>query len=157
MFPSVYGKTPGRPYDQVKANGAFPKMLYRAQRLKNGQYSAGEVFPNAMDYANPAEYERAMFFVETFNKSCQLIVHDSHALDAEIARGWRLTATEALDHVEALEQDIAQAAGEAAHAVARMSAKAQQEYAAASAATEHHVVDVVPTKETPTKTKAVTK
>lgn len=147
MFPSQYGKNPGNPWDQVRANGAFPKMLYKAHKLQNGKYSAGEIYPTALDCANMAELERAHLLIDRFNRECQKKVDDQAQMERAYSDGWRATAPEALEAAEAYERDIAKAAGEAAFQASRMTEKAQREFAAANADTEHHVVDVVPMKD----------
>lgn len=146
MFPNKYGgdNPPGRPYDQVKTE--YPRMLYRAQKMRNGKYSAGEIYPNTTDYLNPSEFERAMLFVETFNRSCQLKVFSDQELERAYAEGWRKTSPEALDHAERLEQDMATAAAEAAFQAKSMSANAQREFKEAGEQTHEHVTDVVPVK-----------
>lgn len=142
MHPSVYGKTPGRPYDQVKTE--YPRMLYKAQKLQSGKYSAGEIYPNAMHYQHPGEYEQAMLRIESFNKTCQRVVGSDQELEQAASNGWRKTAPEALAYAESFEQDMARAAAEAEYAVKRMSATAQAEFKAVQQDTHEHITDIQP-------------
>lgn len=133
----LHGRRPAIPLE-------YPKMLYKAQIRTNGKASVGEAMPHPMYFQNPGDFERECLFVEGFNRSCQRIVKDRDD-EARAARdGWCVTQTEALEKLEGLQQDMANAAAEAAFSNRRMSAKAQEEYAEAEQQTHKHVVDVKP-------------
>jgi hypothetical protein len=143
MWPSIYGKNPGRPYAQYATE--YPRMLYIARKHpRTGKYSCGDVYPNAMDFLTPNDFERAALFVESFNRSCQKKVEDESACNKAISDGWSLTQEMALQRAEAMEIEIAKVAAEVEFGARRMSEPAQRELAAAHAATEHHVTDVQP-------------
>lgn len=129
---------PGNPY----VYRPYPRMLYRAQKRTNGQYAVMEGAPSPYLFATAEQYERACFEVEQFNKSNQLIVQSEAEEQKARAQGWRNSRDEALAYVEALEQDMANAAAEAHFAASRMSDSAQREWQAAQDATHEHVVDV---------------
>lgn len=131
---------PGNPY----AFRPYPAMLYKARKRPNGQYSVVEGVPNAYHYPDAASYERACLEADSFNKSCQLIVHSPEQEQREKDRGWRNSPQEALAYAEALEQDMARAAAETAFHASRMGEKARTELREAEQVTHEHVVDVQP-------------
>lgn len=133
----------------------YPKMLYQARTLPNGQTSVGEVAPHPMYCATPQEFEQKSLFVEGFNRSCQKIVRDEAEERLAKGQGWCNKMGEALERHEKDQQYIAQIAAEEAFKRKRMSAKAQAEFAAAEDQTEHHVVDIKPAKKRGRKPKAV--
>lgn len=117
----------------------YPRMLYKAFKRDNGK---------VMCLDNPLMYrdEAGALGAEAFNRQCQRIVRSDDERARAEAEGWRATVKDALDHFEALEQAIAQAAAEANFGVRRMSEQARAEKAAADAETHEHVTDVVPVK-----------
>ena len=94
---------PGHPY----VFRPFPRMLYKAHKRANGQYSCVEGTPSPYLYPDPQSYERACFEVDQFNKSCQRIVQSEADEQREQAQGWRNSPVEALNYAEALEQEMA--------------------------------------------------
>jgi hypothetical protein len=121
----------------------YPKMLYRARTLPNGQGSVGEVPPHPMYALDAADFERKCLFVESFNKSCQIIVRSNEEERRYVAQGWATTQERALEIYEQDQQAISNAAAEAAYTAQRMSAKAQEELAEAGKTTHQHVTDVI--------------
>lgn len=140
QFPGPYGKNPGNPYVYRE----YPRLMYLARKLENGKYSCGEVPPDPMFFVTSAQLERETLKVDRFNRSCFLQVGNDTEMEKAYANGYRKTQDEAMAHAEALEQNIATAAAEAAFHAKRMSPQAQAEFAAANAETHEHVVDVQP-------------
>ena len=132
----IHGMRPAIPLE-------YPKMLFKARKRANGQISVGEVPPNAMNFENMAQYDRATLDVESFNRQCQRIVNSEADERAAKNEGWCLLQTEALEKAHAIERDIADAAAFALHKNQRMSEKARAEFDAADAATSDHVTDIV--------------
>lgn len=130
---------PGNPY----VYRHFPLMLYKAQKSATGRVECLRPAPEPYAFERADQLERAILAVETFNRSCQRIVKSEGEEARAKADGWRDSPKAALDHFEALEQDMARAAAEAAYAAKGMTAKAKAELAEADAATHEHVVDVV--------------
>lgn len=131
----------------VKGMGAvgyepYPRMVYKAQRTPGGQFKCLLPPPHPHEHMTIQSLEFATLMVETFNKTCWLIVKTEEEYKREYANGWRDNALEAELHHEQIEKDIAQAAGEAEYAAKRMREQARAEFEAAGAATEHHVTDV---------------
>jgi hypothetical protein len=121
----------------------YPRMLYKAHKHpQSGKVLCRDVEPNPVYFTDQNSYERACLFVQTFNKSCELIVQSEDEHEKEKKNGWKDTPTEALAYYESLEQDMANAAAETAFHSQRMSAKARAELAAADKSTSRHVVDV---------------
>lgn len=135
------GTHPGNPY----VFREFPKMLYKAQKQRNGQYACMLPAPVSYDYERADAYERAVLIKESFDKSCYRIVADETAERLAKGQGWAETIPAALELAEAHERAIADAAAEAAYAAQRMTEQARAELKAADAATHAHVVDVAPT------------
>lgn len=136
-------QTPGNPY----VFRPFPKMVYRAAKL-HGQIRCMAGAPDVFLFNGQsamADYDRACQEVERFNMQCQLTVTDERELTKAYESGWRDTPVLALEHAEQIEQDIARASAETAHAAQGMSKKAKRELAAADASTSAHVTDVVGT------------
>jgi len=137
------GTQPGNPY----VYRAFPKMLYRAQVYgRTGQPSCLVAAPDPYMFDRNDIYEREVLAVETFNKSCQRIVHDESEERIAKGQGWAEGPTEALQVFERQQQDIGRAAAEAAFHAKRMSEQAQREFKSAGEETHEHVVDVQPKK-----------
>jgi hypothetical protein len=123
----------------------YPKMLYKANRLPNGQVSVGEVPPHPM-FTPPQEMETRALWVESFNRSCQTIVHNEQEEQKAKNAGWCETMPQAMEGYERQQQEFARIAAEENFKVRRMSEKAQAEFEAAQDASEHHVVDVKPAR-----------
>lgn len=124
----------------------FPKMLYKAQRLPNGQPSAGEMAPHPAYLTDPGEFLARLAFIEQFNRSCQRTVQDNSEQRIAEGQGWRDTTKKALELFELEQQEIANAAAQAEFYARRMSATAKREWNDAQDETSEHVVDVVPKK-----------
>lgn len=133
---------PGNPY----AFRPYPRMVYQARSHPSGQTRCLTPMPQTFDYVTMDQYERALLHAESFNKSCQRIVQSEREYTQARDEGWRDTPAEALQHHEALERAIGDAAAEAAFSAQRMSSKAQRELQAADEATHEHVVDVKPAR-----------
>ena len=122
----------------------FPKMVYKAQTRPNGKVACMEPPPNPHEFTDPLAYERAILAIEYWNQSCSKIVRSEGEYDRARSDGWQDSPTLALEHHEKLQQEIAQAAAEVAHAAQRMTSKAKAELAATDAMTHEHVTDVTP-------------
>lgn len=133
------GTNPGNPY----VFREFPKMLYKAQRMPNGQYACLSSAPDPYAYERMDLYQQATLMVETFNRSCTRIVANESEERLAKGQGWSNTTTDALKAHEAHEQAIGDAAAEANFYAKRMTAKAQEELNAAAESTHQHVADVV--------------
>lgn len=129
---------PGHPY----VFQPYPRMVYRAH-LKQGKAICMEGAPHPYNYRSQGELEMAVLQNDSFNRSCYMVVQNDAEYEKERGRGWRDDPLEAIAYLEALEQDIGNAAAEAAAASKRMTATAQRDHAAAEASTHEHVVDVV--------------
>ena len=132
------GTNPGNPY----VYRPYPKMLYRAQALPNGQYGCLAQAPNPYTFERPEAFERAVLMVESFNRSCTRIVSDEGQERIAIGQGWALDPQAAMAVYEQEQQAIGNAAAEAAHAAQGMTSKARAELTAADASTHQHVTDV---------------
>lgn len=119
-------------------------MLYMAYK-RNGQIRCMEGAPDPYLFQTQQAYDRAQQENDRFNASCQRIVANDRELDTALGAGWRGTPQEAMAHLEALEQDIGNAAAESAFNAQRMSRQAKEELAAADQTTHEHVTDVVGT------------
>lgn len=134
----------------------YPRMLYKAFRHENGTVMCMEPPPQIYEFLTMPEFLRAEARAKAFTDRCQLSVRSEAEYQQERSRGWRDTATEAIQHVEAQQREIADAAAEEQFRVRRMSDQAQRELAAANAATDEHVVEVpIPRKKPGRKPKAV--
>lgn len=135
------GTNPGNPYVYRE----FPKMLYRAQKLPNGQTACMQPAPDPYAYDRMDRYSQACLMVDSFNRSCTRVVADASEEAIAKGQGWANSVVEAMAVWEKDQQAIGNAAAEAAYAVQRMSEKARTEHAAAEAETHQHVTDVVGT------------
>jgi hypothetical protein len=108
----------------------YPMVVYRADRYTNGKVMCGHPLAGTGDEA-----------AEAFARRCWRKVNsaDEHAQAAR--EGWSDTPAEAVDVFEAAAKAEADAAANAAYHAARMSEKAQQEFAAAQEAAEFHAAD----------------
>ena len=132
------GTNPGNPY----VYRPYPKMLYRAQPLPNGQTACLAQAPNPYTFERPEAFERAVLMVESFNRSCTRIVSDEGQERIAIGQGWALDPKAAMAVYEQEQQAIGNAAAEAAYAAQGMTSKAREELKAADASTHQHVTDV---------------
>lgn len=133
---------PGNPY----VFRPYPRMVYKAF-TKAGKHVCMEPAPHPYAYRSPGEFEMAILQNDSFNRSCQLIVGNDDEYDKAQGQGWRDDPLKAVAHLEALDQDMGNAAAEAAAAARGMTATAQREHADAEASTHEHVVDVVGQKQ----------
>ena len=127
----------------------FPRMMYKANRLPNGQPSAGEIQPHPAWCLSREEYEQRCNYIEQFNRECQRVVNDEAEMRFSFNQGWRKTTKEALDLYEEQQQEIARAAAEAEYRAQRMSAKARREWDSVQGDSSEHVVDVTTKKRGP--------
>ena len=121
----------------------YPRMMYKAQIFSNGKVSVGEVPPHARFFTNQFEYENQLNYVDSFNRSCQRIVHSEEQELIAKGQGWSYTQPEALELYEKQQQEIAFAAAQAEFKAKMMSEQAKREWMAAQDTTSHHVTDVV--------------
>jgi hypothetical protein len=128
-------------WDKPYTYQPFPKMLYRAQKI-NGKAVCLMGEPSQWGYRDVAEHQNAVLQAEAITKSNQLIVRSEDEMKKARESGWRESPQEALDHLEALEQEIGRAAAEANFGARRMSDLAQREHRVATDSTHEHVVDV---------------
>jgi hypothetical protein len=140
QFPSEWTvkSRPGNPY----VFREYPKMLYKAQRMPNGQYACLMPAPDPYAYERPDQYQRAILFWESFNRSCYRTVDDESQERLAKGQGWALDAKAAMELHEKEQQAIGNAASEAAWAAQRMTEKARAELASADGSTHQHVTDV---------------
>lgn len=120
----------------------YPRMMFKAHRLPNGQPSAGEIPPHPAFTFSREEYEQRCAYVDQFNRECQRLVNDEAEERIAKGQGWARTTKEALELYEKEQQAIARAAAEAEFYSRRMTKKAQREWQAAQDETAEHVVDV---------------
>lgn len=130
--PPVYGMKPVG-YER------YPAMLYKAFKRENGKHMCLEPVPAEYLFQKADEYARAVNAAEAFNRSCMRTVHSEGEERQAANEGWRKSPKDAIDHLEACEKAIADAAAEAAAAATRMTPKAQAERKAREAATADHV------------------
>src|SRR5437660_2735169 len=126
------GTNPGNPYVYRE----YPKMLYRAQRLPNGQSGCLAQHPDPYQFERADQFERAVLMVESFNRNCTRIVSDESQERIAIGQGWALDPKAAMAVYEQEQQGSGNAAGEAAHAAQGMTSKARAGLAGAHAATQ---------------------
>jgi hypothetical protein len=126
----------------------YPRMLYKAFE-RNGQMKCLDSLPEPTILWTAEQYNQACLLTETFNAKCTRTVGSEDEQHKAEAEGWRLTPQDALAYAESLQQDIAQAAAEAAYSAQRMSDAAQAELKQAEAETHRHVVDVKPPRKKP--------
>jgi len=101
----------------------YPKMLYKAKK-RQGALCVGDPYD------------------EAFSASCQHTVKSEAEKRKANDEGWRDSPTEALQHAEALEKAISDAAAHRAFEDRNMSEPAKAEAAAADAETADHVAEV---------------
>ena len=133
----------------------YPRMMYMAHRLPNGQPSAGEIQPHPAFCLSREEYEQRCAYIDQFNRECQRIVRDESEQRLAEAQGWRKTTTAALDLYEQQQQEIARAAAEAEYRAQRMSSKARREWDGVQDQSSEHVVDVTTKKRGPGRPRKV--
>ena len=121
-------------YNPDAPENRYPRMLYMAQRRPDGVVSVGEPDDHAFSNVTGAG--------EQFNRRCQLIVRGEQEETAALERGWRRSATEALERFESKEKHIADAAAHRSYEDRNMGEKAKAEVAAAEAETVEHVAEV---------------
>lgn len=126
-----------RGYDPAKH--PFPRMLYKAQQ--NPISNKYEVLLKA-DVIS-ADRTVVLLDKEQFNASCQLTVNDEAEFRRARDNGWRETPQEAIDHHEALQNAIAEAAAHRAYEDRNMGEKAKDHIAKVEEKTgSQHVAEV---------------
>lgn len=144
---------PGNPY--VKRE--YPKMLYKAIKVPTtGKVVCMVQPPKIHEFPDLNSYQHHMLIAEEINRQCTMTVANEAEERQKKNEGWRNSGQEALDHFEACEQAIGNAAAEAEFARRRMSQQANEEYQAASDATHQHVTDVtgIPSSRRGSRTRA---
>jgi hypothetical protein len=124
-----------RPYSE------YPKMMFRARRLPSGKWSCGEVLDSTFGGAPGS--------AEQWSNGCQLVVQSDSDRDRAMGDGWRDDPKAALEHQEALERAIADAAAHRAYEDRNMGEKARAEAKAADDASFEHVAAVPETRRGP--------
>jgi hypothetical protein len=117
----------------------YPRMLYKAFQRDNGKVLCMEPPPSPYLFSTAEAHERACMLAEGFTKQCQRTVESELEEERAKAEGWRNSPQDALEHYEALQRAIGDAAAEANFAAQRMTPKAQAERKAREAATDKHV------------------
>ena len=121
----------------------YPKMLYKASITPGGQVRVCEVQPDTrVNLMDGAALERERERILRFDAGNQLTVRDDDEYKAALNAGWRDNPTDALEHYEARERAIGNAAAERAASDSKMSEKAQAEVAEADQATEFHLPEI---------------
>lgn len=120
-----------RKWDTPKSQGGYkcdgfepyPKMLYRAQlhTLSNTMRVMTD-----RDILSP-DNTVVILSKESFDASCQMIVHDEHEHEKAKANGWRDTPQAARDYQDGAETEKAVAAAVRAHEDRNMSDRAKAE------------------------------
>lgn len=110
---------------------AFPKMVFKAFRDENGKARCGHPLAATGD-------AEAM----SFTNKCQMTVNNADEYNRAMNAGWSDGPDEALEALEAQQQDIARAVAEGKHGARRMTEKAEREFDAAQAESEDHVPDI---------------
>jgi len=138
QHPGPLGRNPGNPYTYRP----YPRMLYKAQTMPNGQVRCLMPTPHPLDYVTPEAWNFAVQQKEHFDQRCCKVVHSES--DERIARGqgWCDDPVKAMAQHEAEQTEIFTASAEMAYSAARMSEPAQREVTEAENATHEHVVDV---------------
>lgn len=124
-----------RPYAE------YPKMMFRARQLPSGKWSCGEVSDSLFNGVPGS--------AEQWTNGCQLVVHSDAERDRAMGDGWRDHPKDALEHQEALQRAIADAAAERAYADRNMSEKAKAEAKAVDDAHFEHVAAIPEAKRGP--------
>lgn len=128
QFPTAYTTDedpPGNPY----VFRPYPKLLYKAITRSDGRAVCMEPQPVPRGGGDQAEaqFQYELLLWERHTQACCKRVQSADEERQAQGDGWRATPKEALDHHEALQQDIAKAAAESAYAAQRMTSKAQAE------------------------------
>lgn len=144
------GTKPGNPY----VYRPYPKMLYKAQKTRGGQWRCMEAQPHPYDYERQEVFERAMFTYEAFNQSCQKTVGDESEHQIAKGQGWAESPQAALELCEKQQMEIGNASAEVLAAARGMSEQARAELKAGENTTAQHVVDIKPKRKYSRKTKA---
>jgi len=144
------GTQPGNPY----VYRPYPKMLYKAQKTRGGQWRCMEQQPHPYDYERQEVFERAMFAYESFNRSCQKTVGDESEHRVAMGQGWAESPDAAIERCEQEQQAFGNASAEVLAAARGMSEQARGELKAAENTTSQHVVDVKAKRKYTRKSKA---
>src|SRR5215471_4003255 len=121
----------------------YPFMLYRAWE-RHGKVMCMDALP--MFGLTPAELSAAQIEVETFNKSCQLVVRSESEHAIAKGQGWHDSAKAAVEAYHKQLDEIGNLAAKRAFSDQFMGLKAQEEIRAVEQETHEHVLDVVPAK-----------
>lgn len=132
------GTNPGNPY----VFRPYPKMLYKAQRMPNGQFTCLSQAPDPYAYERMDQYQQAVLQVDSFNRSCTRTVASDSEESIAAGQGWAVGPIEAMAQHEKTQQAIGNAAAEAEFYAKRMTANAQAELNAAHATSHQHVTDI---------------
>lgn len=119
----------------------YPKMLFRAAKRPDGIVSTGEGDDRFWVDGNGVPRPGA---AESFSQGLRMIVRSEDEERRALENGWCPSLKDAKEAYEARERAIGRAAAERIHADRNMSEKAQQEAAAADAATPEHVPEIKP-------------
>lgn len=107
----------------------FPKMLYRARRPETG---------GPFSVINPRDEQWS-------GQNCRIVGNrEEEERVVDNGEGWRHTPQEAIDHANALETAISNAAAERQFSERRMSERARAEAEAVDAASYEHVAEITP-------------
>lgn len=112
----------------------FPKMLYRAQHRPDGRRSVGEVLDSVCGgYPGAAEQ---------WTRRCQITVNNEAEMQKAMENGWRKHPKEALDYLQAEDDEKSVIALKREQADSVMSEPARRESAEADASTLKHVAEI---------------
>ena len=129
-------------WDRPRPWQEFPKMLYRAQRTRQGQTAVVAPAVSPFGWRDDNEYQMAITEAEQFTKSCQrTVASESEELVAK-GQGWANSPGDAMALAEKEAQDIGDAAAEILHDVQGRSEKIQAEVAEVDALTYEHVPEI---------------
>jgi hypothetical protein len=132
-----FGQSPGNPY----VFRPYPRMVYKASLDPNGKALVLAPEPVRQRYLTDEAYFQAVAASDALTQANQRTVHSETEYEQARREGWREDPKAALAHYEQLQQEIATAAAEAAHAAQRMTSKAQEERKKRDASTDKHVTD----------------
>lgn len=112
----------------------FPRLLYKAKKRPDGRVSVAET-DDKLFGGNPGAAEQ-------WTRGCYMEVGDEYELQKALELGWRKTQKEALEHFEAKERALGEAAAVRAWEDRNMSEGAKAEAAVVEAETFEHVAEI---------------
>lgn len=124
-----------RPFSQ------YPLMMFRPRQLPSGKWACSAV-SDALFGGVPGSAEQ-------WSNGCHLVVQSDSERERALGDGWRDSPKEALDHREAVEREIADAAAERAYSDRNMSERAKAEAKRVDDETFEHVAAVPEAKRGP--------